>query len=153
MNLRETNGFTYHVRSGFGFRRHPGPFVTSTAVRNDVTAAAIREILAELRRIGSGDVTPQELDEAKSYLAGSFPMTVQTAGNLAARIEEIEIYGLPDAYFDTFRENLSGVASTDVERVAKQYVHPDLATIVVVGKADGVRGSLDGLGMPVRTVD
>ena len=45
LNLREDKGFTYGVRSGFEFRRAPGPFVVQTAVQTAVTADAVREVL------------------------------------------------------------------------------------------------------------
>ena len=53
MNLREDKGYTYGVRSGFEFRRAPGPFVVQAAVQTAVTADAVREVLAEVRDIAS----------------------------------------------------------------------------------------------------
>ncbi|MFA6956785.1 MAG: pitrilysin family protein [Thermoanaerobaculia bacterium] len=149
MNLREKNAFTYHVRSGFSFRRSRGPFVVSTAVRNDVTGAALTEILAELRRIGSGDVTATELDEVKSYISGVFPQSVATAGSLAGRLEEMEVHRLEPEWFDFYRERLAEVTADDVVRVAREQIHPDRVSIVVVGKAEEVMPQIEGLGMEV----
>jgi zinc protease len=149
MNLREKNAFTYHVRSGFSLRRSRGPFVVSTAVRNDVTGTAIAEILAELRRIGSGDIAPTELDEVKSYLGGVFPQSVATAGSLAGRLEEMEVHRLEPEWFDHYRDRLAEVTADDVVRVAREQIHPDQVSIVVVGKAEEVLPQLEGLGMEV----
>ncbi|MGK2855705.1 MAG: M16 family metallopeptidase [Thermoanaerobaculia bacterium] len=150
MNLRERNAFTYHVRSGFGLRRARGPFVVSTAVRNDVTGAAVREILEELRRIGSGDVTREELDEVKNYLGGVFPQSVATASSLAGRLEEMEVHALAPEWFDHYRDRLAAVSGDDVVRVARAYVHPDRAAIVVVGNAAEVAPQLEELGLAVE---
>ncbi|MBI2213455.1 MAG: insulinase family protein [Acidobacteria bacterium] len=149
MNLREKNAFTYHVRSGFSLRRSRGPFVVSTAVRNDVTGAALREILAELRRIGSGDIEPAELDEVKSYLGGVFPQSVATASSLAGRLEEMEVHKLDPSWFDHYRDRLAAVTADDVVRVAREHIHPDRVSIVVVGNATEVRPQVEGLGMDV----
>lgn len=146
MNLRERNAFTYHVRSGFGMRRGRGPFVVSTAVRNDVTGAAVREILEELRRIGSGDVTREELDEVKNYIGGVFPQSVATASSLAGRLEEMEVHALSPEWFDHYRDRLAAVTADDVVRVARAHVHPDRATIVVVGNAAEVRSQIEAMG-------
>lgn len=152
MNLRERNAFTYHVRSGFGMRRGRGPFVVSTAVRNDVTGAAVREILEELRRIGSGDVTRGELDEVKNYIGGVFPQSVATASSLAGRLEEMEVHALSPEWFDHYRDRLAAVTADDVVRVAREHVWPDRASIVVVGNAGEVAPQLEGLGFPVEQV-
>ncbi len=152
MNLRERNAFTYHVRSGFGLRRARGPFVVSTAVRNDVTGSAVREILEELRRIGSGDVTPTELDEVKDYIGGVFPQSVSTASSLAGRLEEMEVHALAPEWFDHYRDRLAAVSADDVVRVARKHVHPDRAAIVVVGNAAEIAGQLEGLGLAVERV-
>lgn len=149
MNLREKNAFTYHVRSGFSLRRSRGPFVVSTAVRNEVTGAALREILVELRRIGSGDVTASELDEVKSYLGGVFPQSVATASSLAGRLEEMEVHGLAPSWFDEYRDRLAAVTADDVVRVAREQIHPDRVSIVVVGNAAEIAPQVAELGMEV----
>lgn len=149
MNLREKNAFTYHIRSGFGLRRSRGPFVVSTAVRNDVTGAALAEILAELRRIGSGDIEATELDEVKSYLGGVFPQSVATASSLAGRLEEMEVHRLDTEWFDLYRDRLAAVTADDVVRVAREQVHPDRVSIVVVGNAAEVGPQVEELGMEV----
>lgn len=153
LNLRERHGFTYAIRSALGFRRQAGPFVVSTAVRNAVTADSVREILIELDGMRSGNVTDAELVETKNYLAGVFPATVQTASDLASRLQEIEIYGLGDDYFETYRERIAAVTIDDVTRVARQYIHPKRATVVVVGRAEEISAPLSALGLPVERYD
>src|SRR6202008_4422757 len=86
LNLREKHGYTYGARSAFAFRRQAGPFVVSAPVRNEVTLQSVSEVLAELRRIRTGDVDPADLSDTKAYLAGVFPATVQTANDIAGRL-------------------------------------------------------------------
>lgn len=153
LNLRERHGYTYGARSQFAFRRHAGPFVVAAPVRNEVTRESVTEMLAELRRIRTGDLEPRELEDTKSYLIGVFPASVQTASDVASRLVDIELYGLSEDYFDRYRENIAAVTQEDVARVAQKYLDPDRVLIVVVGNASEIREPLGGLGMPVHEMD
>ncbi len=153
LNLREKHGYTYGARSMFALRRQPGPFVVSAPVRNEVTRESVTEVLAELRRIRTGDVEQHELDDTKNYLMGSFPSTVQTAGDVAGRLLDMELYDLPQDYFDRYRENIGAVSKLDVEHVAQKYIDPDRAIIVIVGNAEQIREPLGTLGMPIHELD
>jgi len=153
LNLRERHGYTYGARSAFAFRRAPGPFVVSAPVRNEVTRESVSEILNELRRIRTGDLEDRELDDTKSYLMGVFPATVQTASDIASRLLDMELYGLPDDYFDRYRENISAIGKDDVARVAQKYIDPDRALIVIVGNANQIREPLGNLGIPLHEID
>jgi zinc protease len=153
LNLREKHGYTYGARSAFGFRRQSGPFVVSAPVRNEVTRESVNEVLNELRRIRTGDVEERELADTKSYLMGVFPATVQSASDVASRLVDMELYDLPDDYFDHYRENIGAIGKAEVERVAQKYIDPDRALIVIVGNAAQVREPLSGMGMPIHALD
>ncbi len=153
LNLRERHGYTYGASSRFAFRKQAGPFVVAAPVRNEVTLESIQEMLAELRRMRSGDVDPTELAEVKNYLMGVFPATVQTASDIAGRLLDMELYGLPEDYFDHYRENIDGVTKEDVERVARKYIDPERLLIVIVGNAKEIREPLGSLGIPMHELD
>ncbi len=153
LNLRERHGYTYGARSQFAFRRQAGPFVLAAPVRNEVTRESIVEMVAELRRIRTGDIHDRELDDTKNYLMGVFPATVQTAADIASRLVDMELYGLPDDYFDHYRENIAAVSKDEITRVANKYLDPDRILIVVVGSAKEIREPLGTLGMPIHDLD
>jgi len=153
LNLRERHGYTYGARSVFAFRRNAGPFVVAAPVRNEVTTESVQEVLAELRRIRTGDVEDRELNDTKSYLMGVFPATVQSASDIAGRLLDIELYGLPEDYFEHYRESIGAVSKDDAESVAKKYIDPDRALIVIVGNAKQVREPLGTLGYPIHELD
>ena len=153
MNLRERHGYTYGARSLFAFRRQAGPFVVSAPVRNEVTLASVTEMFNELRRIRTGDIETQELEDTKNYLAGVFPATVQSSSDIAGRILDMELYDLPHDYFDRYRENIAGVHAKDVARVAEKYIDPDRALVVIVGNASQIREPLGTLGLPIQHLD
>jgi zinc protease len=153
LNLRERHGYTYGARSTFAFRRQPGPFVVAAPVRNEVTRESVTEVLTELRNIRTGHVEDHELDDTKNYLMGVFPATVQTAADVAGRLLDIELFGLPDDYFDHYRENIAGVTKDEIQRVAEKYIDPERAVIVVVGNASEIREPLGQLGLPLHELD
>lgn len=147
LNLRERNGFTYGVRSRFSFRSRPGPFQVSTAVGNDVTAAAVREIVSELERLVEGGPLEAEVAAARDYAAGVFGLQLETAGQVATRIAQLLIYGLPDDYFDHYRDAVRAVTAEASAQAARAHVRPHEAQIVLVGDADAIRGPLEALDL------
>ena len=153
LNLRERHGYTYGARSQFAFRRQAGPFVVAAPVRNEVTRESVVEMVTELRRIRTGDIDDRELDDTKNYLMGVFPATVQTASDIASRLVDMELYGLPEDYFDRYRENIAAVSKDEITRVANKYLDPDRILIVVVGSAKDIREPLGTLDMPLHEMD
>ncbi|HEX8616380.1 MAG TPA: pitrilysin family protein, partial [Thermoanaerobaculia bacterium] len=153
LNLRERHGYTYGARSQFAFRRQAGPFVIAAPVRNEVTRESVSEILSELRRIRTGDIEDGELNDVKNYLMGVFPATVQTASDIASRLVDMELYGLPEDYFDRYRENIAAVSKDEITRVAHKYLDPDRVLVVVVGNAAEIRQPLSTLGFPLQEMD
>ena len=147
LNLRERNGFTYGVRSRFTFRSRPGPFHVSTAVGNEVTAAAVREILAELEAFAGEGPTSDEVAAARDFAAGTFGLQLETAGQVATRVTQLVVYGLPERYYHDYRENMRSVEVEAAAAAARRHVRPQEVQIVLVADADVVRPSLEALGV------
>jgi zinc protease len=145
LSLRERHGFTYGVRSGFAFRRRPGPFVIQTAVGTDVTSRAAREALNEINAFLENGPTEEEVASASHYLAGVFPLELQTTDQLAGRLAELVVHDLPDDYFENYRARIMAVTREEVLRAARAHVRPDELVIVVVGNADALEEELAGL--------
>ena len=141
--LREERGYTYGIGAGFEFRRAAGPFAVRTAVQTEVTVPAIEDILAELRQIRSRPVEPAELDEARDYLVGVFPLRFDTSAQVAAAIGGLVVNGLPDDELDRYRPAVAAVSGDDVVAAAG-HVRPDELSIVLVGDAAKVEDDLRG---------
>jgi zinc protease len=133
LNLREAHGYTYGAFSAFEWRRGAGPFVVSTAVKSDVTAAAVREILGEIERMRREEISEDELTLATSYLDGVFPIRYETTSAIAAALANLVIHDLPDDYYDRYRERVRAVNTAGVLQAARAHLHPDALRIVVVG--------------------
>jgi predicted Zn-dependent peptidase len=131
--LREERGYTYGVHSGFDMRRGAGPFAVRCAVESDVTAPAIDDIMAELARIGEAAVEPDELDAARDYLIGVFPLRFETSAQVAGALSGLVIHDLPDDELDRYRPTIAAVTTADVRAAASAHIHADAASIVIVG--------------------
>jgi zinc protease len=147
LNLREEHGFTYGVRSRFSFRRQVGPFSISTAVATEVTAPAIQEVLTELIGLIQDGPTPEEVTRSRDFIAGVFPLRLETTGQVAARVAEILVYGLPADFFSTYRDEIRSVTSETALLAGQAVLRPDDLMVVVVGDAEKIRDPLERLGL------
>jgi zinc protease len=133
LNLREAHGYTYGAFSAFEWRRGAGPFTISTAVKSDVTGAAVGEILKEIDGLRTTEIGDDELTLATSYLDGVFPIRYETTAAIATALANLVIHDLPDSYYDDYRGRVRGVTTRGVLRAAQQHLHPDQLRVVVVG--------------------
>jgi zinc protease len=138
MNLREDKGYTYGAYSNLDARRTAGTFRATAEVRTQVTGDSLKEFFLELNRIGSERVSEKEISDAKSYLTGVFPIRLETQEGLTDQLVQIKMMNLPLDYLSNYRERVQAVTIDDVQRVARQYVKPDEAAIVVVGDGASV---------------
>lgn len=146
LNLRERHAYAYFAYSGIDWRRGAGPFVAATAVQSDVTAAAAREIHSEIDAMRNATPREDEIELATSYLAGVFPIKYETTEAVASALAALAVYGLPEDYFDVYRERIRGVTAADVRRAAETHLHPEMLQLAVVGDFDAIRASVEGLG-------
>lgn len=154
-NLREQHGYAYGARSSFDYRLSTGPFVASAAVQTDKTGPSLTEFFKELDAIGK-TVTEAEVTKARNYVALSFPSDVETTGDLAAKLQEQFVYGLPDGWLDQFVSKVQAVTPADVRRVASEYIVPGKVAVVVVGDRKKIEAEVKALNLgPVKllTVD
>jgi len=148
MNLRQEKGFTYGARTGFDFRRMPGPFALQASVGTKVTGAAIAETLKEFDAIrGSRPATPQELELGVAALTRGYARNFETAEQIARAVAQIALYGLPDDYFAQFVPAIERVTAAEATRVAAEYIRPERLTTLIVGDVDVVKPQLEPLGL------
>ena len=157
LNLRENKGYTYGARTGFDYRREAGPFSASAGVQTAVTKESVQEFLKELRGIrGDIPVTARELENAKQSIIRGFPRSFETPDQIANRLSDIVLYGLPDDYFNSYIARVRAVTDADIRRVANRYLTPDNFAILVVGDRatvePGLR-SLEGVGSSLTILD
>jgi predicted Zn-dependent peptidase len=144
MNLREEHGYTYGASSLFDWRRDAGPFMIHTAVKSDVTAAAVQEILKEIERIRETEIEHDELTLATSYLDGVFPIRFETTAAIAGALTNLVAYELAEDYYDTYRQNVRAINTADVLRAAREYLRPEDMRIVIVGDPSTIGETVEG---------
>jgi zinc protease len=141
--LREQKGWTYGAYSRLSRPKEVGYYVASAEVRTEVTDSALVELMHQLRRAREEPVSREELEAAKSFLVGSFPLRIETAGQIASQVAQTRLLGLPVEDLLRYRERINAVTAEDVQRVAREYIRPDQAVIVVVGDATRVADKLE----------
>lgn len=159
-NLREDKAYTYGAYTSFEVTRNGSWFGTSGSFRNEVTDSAITELLAEIKKISDSYVTDDELNLAKSAMAGSFARSLERPQTVARFALNIIRDNLAADYYQTYLKRLDAITKDDVLTVAQKYFKNGF-NIVVVGNedilpklkafdTDGVIEKLDPFGNPVK---
>lgn len=141
-NLRETYNFTYGAYSNVSTDEFIGNFTASADVRTVATDSAINEFLKEMVRIRSEKVSTEELEAAKKNMAGTFSIALESPSTIARFALNLEKYKLPADYYQTYLSKLAAVTADDVFEMAKKYIKPENAYILVVGDKEKVAAGL-----------
>jgi len=142
MNLREDKGWTYGARTSFHFRRVAGPFVGRTAVETAAAADALAEFVRELEGMVEEPPTDEEMTLARNSLVLSLPRQFETVSQVTRKITTQVVYGLPQDYWDRYRERIEGVTRDGVVRAMGRFLDPEALRLVVVGRAGELEGPL-----------
>lgn len=132
--IRDNRGLVYGISSGFDAKRFPGSFSVNLQTKTASVDESIGAVLEEIRRIREEGVTEAELRAAQDYLAGSFPLRLDTNAKLAGLLATVEFYGLGLGYFEDYPRAIRKVTLDDVRRVAAKHLDPERYVLVVVGK-------------------
>jgi zinc protease len=155
--LRVERGLTYGAYATVQPRRGPGLFESTTNTRTAKTGETLNLIFQQLQKFQSAEVPAEELQNAKSYLIGSFPLSIEVPNSLANRLTTVFLYDLGDDYLRTFRDRLAEVKPGDVLRIAKEKISDANAAVVLVGKASDFKSQLEGVGeidvIPLNKLD
>ncbi len=151
MDLREKRSLTYGAYSAVAERVDIGPFVAYSSVRTEVTAEAIGAFFEHLERINQEAPGGEELTNAKRYLSDSFPLKVDTPGKLAELVMDLRTFGLPSDYWDNYRNWIRDTSASEAHYVARNYIRPKEALVVIVGQAADFAPSLNRFG-PVTVI-
>lgn len=153
MNLREEKGYTYGAYTRLETKKLAGDFEATAEVRTAVTGDSLKEFFYELERIRSEKVGETELADAKNFLTGVFPIRAETQEGLTNLIVNQNLFGLPEDYLQTYRENVDAVTADDVQRVAVKHIRPDEMAIVIVGDASEVLPQVKDYASSVEIFD
>jgi zinc protease len=136
--VRDKRGLAYSVSAGLRPYKKASLLTISTASANERVPETIRVIRATLARLRAEGVTDQELADAKTYLGGSLPVSLDSSSSIAGLLHSMQVDGLPREYLDRRASLIGAVRLEDVRRLAGRLLRDDMITTVVVGKPVGL---------------
>jgi zinc protease len=149
--VRTEEGLAYSVASYFPVStRDVSLFRVSVQTRNDNVPRAVKTVLEEMDRMRNGLVTPGELAGAKESIINSFVFRFTSRFSVVTQLLMLEFDEYPPDYLDTMLDRYRAVTREDVQRVAREYLRPEAATVLVVGDAGRFEEALATFGPPHR---
>ncbi len=135
MNLRESKGYAYWAYSQIEFFKACEIFSVKARVTPESIFASVSEILSEISKVHSQRIPTFEVEMAKSYLIGNFPLNLETCDDLASRVSEIKAFNLSSKHWDKYYESIMYVDTQMVfEAVRKTPLVSPI--VVIVGDLD-----------------
>jgi predicted Zn-dependent peptidase len=132
--VRNDEGLAYSVGTSFNTSlRDINFFLASAQTQTDKTVQAIQSILDEIRNMIGGRISKNEFDAAKEMFLYSQVFRFQEPAQALGALMRLEYEGLPADYLQKEFAGYQAVTAADIERVARQYLHPDQLTIFIVG--------------------
>lgn len=136
--VREKRGLTYGVYTYLVAKDHAEMLLGSVASANERIAEAIDVIKAEWARIASEGITQEQLDEAKTYLTGEYPLRFDGNAEISSIMIALQVQGLEPSYVTNRNDFINAVTLDDINRVAAELLDPEALHFTVVGKPVGL---------------
>jgi zinc protease len=133
MNLRESKGYAYFAFSEINLFKRSGVFLIKAKVRPEVVNSSVRECFREIEKIIKEEITSFEIEQAKSYLIGNFPLQIETFDSFCSRIAEAQAFALGNEFWNNYYENIMLINSEKVFEIAQKY---HLLTPIIIIVAD-----------------
>ncbi len=140
LEVREERGLTYGIGSYLVNWDYASLLIGQFATANDRVGEAIDVVKAEWAKVAEEGVMEEELEAAKTYLTGAYPLRFDSNASIARILVGMQIDGLPIDYIETRNSKVEAVTVEDVKRVAKRLYQPDALRFVIVGQPDGLEG-------------
>ena len=141
-NIREEKGYTYSPQSALTGFSDAGFYRFAADVRNEVTGPTLTEVFKEIDKMRAEGSDGAELQGAKSYLRGIFPIQTATQTGLAATLNNVYVFGLPKDYPETFRAKIAAVTPAQVKSASATLLGSGDSVIVIVGDWAKVKDQL-----------
>lgn len=139
--VREKRGLTYGVYSYLVDKDGAQLWMGQVASANDRVAQAIEVIKDEWQKMRDSGVTAQELEDAKTYMTGAYPLRFDGNTPIANIAVEMQLEGLPTDYIATRNDRVNAVTLEQINRIARDLLDPETLTFVVAGQPEGLEAS------------
>ena len=132
--VRDKEGLTYSIYSTFSPMAETGPFIINFSTKKASTDKAINLTESLLKQFLQSGPTEQELNSAKKYLIGSYPLRYDSNADIADALIYLGIYNLPKDYFKTYTKKIKAVTINDINKAFKKHIKPNKMVLISVGQ-------------------
>lgn len=136
--VREKRGLTYGIYSYLSTKDHADIWTGAASTLNARAGETVEVTRAQWARMAEDGPTAEELEAAKTYLIGGYPLRFDGNGTIAGILAGMQLDGLPVSYVDTRNARIAEITLEDVRRVARERLDPERLTFLVVGQPEGV---------------
>ena len=136
--VREKRGLTYGVYSYLAPKDHAATYQGSVSSANDRIAEAIDVVQAEWKKMADTGITAEELEDAKRYLTGAYPLRFDGNSNIASILVGMQAQGLPIDYIPSRNDKVNAVTLKEANEVASWLYQPENLHFVIVGQPTGL---------------
>ena len=140
--VRIKKGLTYDASSSLNAHRYAGSLSVNTFTRTETTVEALKLVMNLLGGMANGEITQQELNFARDYLAGVYPISSETAEQVADRVLIAAAFELPADYNQTYPAKVRAMSLDQVQATARKYFTVKDLDIVLAGNVGAFRDSL-----------
>ena len=139
--VREKRGLAYSIYSYLEPRKELPFWMGNVATANAGMAKSVELIREQVRKMRDQGVTDKELEDAKLFINGSFPLRFTSTDRIASILVQLQFDKLGIDYLERRPSLISAVTKEDIARVAKRFLDPTKLTFAVVGQPDGLKGT------------
>jgi zinc protease len=139
--VREKRGLAYSVYSAVVPYEHSGIVLGGVGTQNGQLAESLSLIQAEIKKVAREGITAEELDAAKTYTTGAFPLSLTSNARIASMLVTLQVLDLGIDYLERRAGLVNKVTLDDVRSVAGRLLDVDAMSVVVVGDPEGVETS------------
>jgi zinc protease len=150
--IRDKLGLTYSIGSGYWHAKGLSTMTVSSASRNETVGQMIKRTIEILRTLKAGPISPEEVQMAKEYLVGGYPLGVATLSAVAGRWLGGEVFELPPSYLNEYVPRVRAVTREEVQAAVARHFDLDHLIISVAGDGAEIRKSLKESKLPYYPV-
>jgi zinc protease len=145
--VRVNRGLSYGVRSRFAMSRASGLFLMSSFTKTSTAGELVDVLLEEAARFADGGPGAEELERAKAWLAGLYPLSLETHDQVAERLADMGLFGIPMEQITEYRARVRAVTAAECVAVARRHFPLDgRGVVVAVGPAKQIAAQLERFG-------
>ena len=136
--IRVERGLVYSVYSFLHPMDHAALLRGGAGTANETVGEVVSLIRETFRKVKENGLSDDRINDAKTYLTGSFPLRFTNSSRIADQLVAMQVYGFPIDYFETRNERIESVTAEDVNTLAAELLEPDGLLFVIAGRPAGL---------------